>query len=74
MEHPVRMEIEESIQELEQYRLDCGCRYWMSTRLCVVMYDLKKIMLSIFEDHEDTFVFKDGLHKMDHVWVRQFGA
>ena len=68
------MEVEESIEKLKQYRLDGRCRYGVSTMLCMVMYDLEQVMLSILEDHEDTLVFQDGFNQMDDIWVRQFRA
>ena len=61
MENPVAVKVLTSIQELEHDALD-GC-WWnsMPCWLCVVMNDLKEIMLGVFKHHKDTLVFKDDL-------------
>src|SRR5277367_2236314 len=46
----------------------------MTCRLCVMMYDLQKIMFCIFKDHENTLVFQDDLDKPDNVDMTQLGA
>jgi hypothetical protein len=46
----------------------------MALRLCVVVYDLEKIMFGVFEDHEYTFLFKDNLNQVYQVWMRELGA
>ena len=33
----------------------------------MMMDDLKEVMLGVFEDHEDTFIFEDDFHKIDDI-------
>ena len=43
----------------------------MGVGLRVVLDDLEKVMLAVFEDHEDAFVFEDDLLEVDYVEVRE---
>lgn len=46
----------------------------MLLRLSMVMNDMEKVVLAVFEDHEYTFVLEDNLDQMYKVWVRQLCA
>ena len=46
----------------------------MPSWLSVVMDDLEEIVLGIFEDHEDAFVFEYDFDEADHIRVAQFGT
>ena len=41
----------------------------MLLRLCVVVDNLEKIMLAVFEDHKYTFILEDNLHEVYKVRV-----
>jgi hypothetical protein len=36
------------------------------------MDDLKEVMLGVFEDHEDAFVFQDNFYEPDDIHMAQF--
>ena len=40
----------------------------------MVVDDLEKVMLTVLEHHEDTFIFEDDLGEVDDVWMAQLGA
>lgn len=74
MQHPVGVEIEEAVQQLEQDRFDH--RRWdrMSLRLRVVVDDLQEIVLRVLEHHEDALVFQDDLCQLHHIGMVKLGA
>ena len=63
------MKIEQTIQKLEEYRPDGRSGDWVPCRLGVVLDDLEKVMLGIFEDHEDALILEDDLDEIDDVGV-----
>lgn len=46
----------------------------MSGWLRVVVNDLQKIVLAVFEDHENAFFLQDDLNKVDQVGMVKLGA
>ena len=46
----------------------------MACWLRMMVYDLQKIMLCIFEDHENTLVFQDDFDELDNVDMAQLGT
>jgi hypothetical protein len=71
---PIGMEIQEAIEELKKDRFNHGSRYWVALRLRVVMNDLKKVMLGVFEYHKDTLFLEDDFNKVNKIWMGEFGA
>ena len=41
----------------------------MACWLSVVVNDLKKIMLAVFEHHEHAFVLENDFDEMDQIWM-----
>lgn len=72
--HPILVEIEQAVEQLEQDGLDHLSRNRPSGGLRVVVNDLEQVVLAIFEDHEDTFVFENNLSKVHKIGMRQLGA
>jgi len=58
---PVLVEVEETVEKLEEDRLDHGGWDRATSRLSVVMYNLEEVVLTVLEDHKDTFVFEYDL-------------
>lgn len=46
----------------------------MARLLCVVVDDLKQVVLRILKDHEDTLVFEENLDELDNVGMPQLAA
>jgi hypothetical protein len=74
VEDPVTMEILTAIQKLEHDALDRRRRYRVACRLGMMVYDLQKIMLGIFKDHENTLVLQNDFDKPDNVDMAQLGT
>ncbi len=63
------MEILTSVEQLKHDTFDGGGRDGMPRWLGVVMDDLQEVMLGVFEDHKDAFVFQDDLDKANDIHV-----
>jgi hypothetical protein len=74
VQNPVSMEILTSIKQLEHDTLHRSRWNGMTSRLSVVMDDLQEIMLGVFKDHEDAFVFQDDLMEFDDINMTKFGT
>lgn len=74
VEDPICVEVEEAVQELEEDGADHTGLDCVALRLGVVVDDLEEVMLGIFEDHEDAFVFEYDFFQLDDVGVREFCA
>lgn len=69
MEYPVGVEVLTAVEELEHDGFD-GCGWdGMACRLSMVVDDLEEIMLCVFENHKDAFIFEDDLDEPDDVHV-----
>lgn len=71
---PVAVQVYKALQELIQDRLDGPRWYGLALWLIVVMDDLQEVVLCIFENNEDTFVFKDNLRCVNNIWMCQLRA
>jgi len=57
--YPVLVEVVQAVEELKEYGFNHGCWDGATRWLRVVVYYLEEIVLAVFEDHEDAFVFED---------------
>lgn len=74
MQHPVSMQVLTTVEELKHDAFHGSWWNGMPRWLGVMMYDLKEIVLGVFEDHEDTFIFEDDFDEADYIHVTQFGT
>jgi len=71
MKYPTCVQVQQAIEKLEEDGLDRGGGNGIAGRLCVMVDDLKQVMLGVLEYHEDAFILQDDFHKVDHVRVVQ---
>ena len=57
MENPIRVQVEKTVEELEQDRADHFCWNGVALGLGVVVDYLEEVVLCVFEDHENAFIF-----------------
>ena len=71
VQDPIAVQVQNTVEQLEEDALDGRCRDRVAGRLGVVVDDLKQIVFGVLEHHENALVLEDDLDQVDEVGVGQ---
>jgi hypothetical protein len=74
MHDPISVEVEQALQQLIHDGFYGASWDSVSVRLGVMMDNLEQVVLRIFKNNINAFVFKNDLDGMDHIRMCQLGA